>query len=40
MVNDIIVIYRNKETTCIVILITSKRYYSHPKNQILNFSLP
>ena len=37
VVNDIIVIYRKNET--ILILISLKRYLSHPENSILNLSL-
>ena len=35
---DINVIYRNNET--ILILISLKRYFSHPEKSILNLSLP
>ena len=35
MVKDVIVIYRIHET--ILILISSKRYFSYPKNQYLTY---
>ena len=35
---DIIMIYRKNET--IFILISLKRYFSHPEKSILNLSLP
>ena len=38
MVNDIIVIYRKNEI--ILILISLKRYFSHPEKSILNLSFP
>ena len=38
VVKDIIVIYRKNET--ISILISLKRYFSHPEKSILNSSLP
>ena len=38
VVTDIIVIYRNNET--ISILISLKRFFSHPGKSILNLSLP
>ena len=37
-IKDINVIFRKTET--ILILINLKRYFSHPKKSILNFSLP
>ena len=38
IIKDIIVIYSKNES--ILILISSKRYFSHPKKSILNLSFP
>ena len=38
VVKDSIVIFRKNET--ILILISFKRYFSHPEKSILNLSLP